>query len=175
MAIINQTVIEGPDIQASGAYRGTVEFEFDDGRKVTRRYNAADAQAWSEYLVDASQQVEQDQAEIDAKEFAEVDQEIMAYKQANIKQVALRYLRRAYEIGDPYIAYLRFSRFNDYRLAQGWNLNQVVAGLTEVGLTDEEWTDLRDRYQYLSQSARVTAMEAYQGVLAGDTWGAEFR
>ena len=51
----------------------------------------------------------------------------------------------------------------------------MVAGLADVGLTEDEWNEMKDRYVYLSQSARVTAMEAYQGVLAGDTWGAEFR
>jgi NACalpha-BTF3-like transcription factor len=176
MPIVNTEVAAGdPTIQASGQRRGKIIFTFDDGRIVERNVRAPDANAWANLLIDLVDEVEKRQQENDAEELSQEDVEIVAHKQANIKQVALAFLRRAYSTGHPLTAYQKFSRFNDYRLAQGWNLNQVVAGLAEVGLTDEEWTDMRDRYQYLSNASRVTAMQAYQSVLDGDTWGAEYR
>lgn len=175
MPIIDTQVRGQVDVQADGSRRGTIDFTFDDSRIITKTVRAPDASAWANLLVDLPAQIEKQIQEQDAEEASETDDEIVGVKQANIKQVALAYLRKAYAIGNPYKAYLKFSRFNDYRLAQGWNLNQVVTGLMEVGLTEEEWTDMKDRYVYLSQSARVTAMEAYQSVLAGDTWGEENR
>lgn len=171
MPITDTNVIDGPNVQDNGDYRGEMEFIFDDGRRIVRAVNAADAAAWANLIVDMPALIEDAIEEKDANEASEVDQEITAYKQASIKRVALAFLRRAYSTGDPYRAYLKFSRFNDYRLAQGWTLNQVVENLSEVGLTDDEWTDMRDRYQYLSQADRVTAMSAFQAVLDGDIWG----
>ena len=84
--------------------------------------------------------------------------------------MALAYLRKAYSLTDPYQAYLKFDRFNNYRLSQGWSITQVVSGLTEVGLDQDEWSLMLSRYQYLSEPGRITAMIAYQAVLDGDTW-----
>lgn len=176
MPIVSSEVVDGPNIQADGSRRGTIEFILDDGRVITRTVRAPDAIAWANLLIDLPAEVELKVQQDDADEASNTDDEITAVKQANIKQVALAYLRRAYSTGNPYAAYLKFSRFNDYRLSQGWNLNQIVTGLTEVGLTQDEWDNMLARYQYLSLAARVTAMEAYFGsVLPGDTWGEEFR
>ena len=161
-----------PTIQADGQHRGLVVVTFTDGRIVERFVNAADADEWADKIANISARVQEEQSQQDAEEAVENDEEILAdYKEATRNQQAVAYLRRAMEQGDPYIAYLKFSRFNDYRLSQGWNLNQVEAALASEGLTSEEWQDMRDRFQYLSNAARVTAMEAYQSVLAGDTWG----
>ena len=174
--IVDSTVIDGPDIQVDESRRGTIQFTFDDGRVITRTVQAPDAIAWANLLINLPGIVELEQQQSDAADAAlSEDSEITAVDQANIKQVALAYLRQAYTIGDPYRAYLKFDKFNTYRINQGWTIDQVVAGLTEVGLTDGEWIDMKARYIYLANTARVTAMQAYQGVLAGDTWGEEFR
>lgn len=174
-AIVSSEVIDGPNIQADDSHRGVIEFTFDDSRVVRKSVRAPDAVSWANLLISLPAEVERSQQESDAEAFSEIDQEITAHKQASIKQVALAYLRNAYQTGHPLAAYQKFSRFNDYRIAQGWNLNQVVAGLTSVGLAEGEWTEMKARYQYLSNSARVTAMQAYQSVLDGDTWGAGYR
>ena len=175
MPIISSEVVDGPNIQADESRRGTIEFTFDDGRIIRRNIRAKDALSWANLLIDLPAEVEAKAQIDDAEEASETDNEITTVKQASIKQVALAYLRKAYSLGDPYLAYLKFARFNDYRLAQGWTLAQVVSGLTEVGLTQEEWGLMLARYQYLSEAGRVTAMVAYQSVLDGDTWGEEFR
>ena len=87
----------------------------------------------------------------------------------------MAFLRKAYATGHPLTAYQKFSRFNDYRIQRGWSLSQVQAGLAREGLTEDEWQNMRQRYAYLSNAARVTAMQAYQSVLDGDTWGAAYR
>ena len=175
MPITDTNVIDGPNLQDSGIYRGTLEFIFDDGRVINRNVVAQDLSDWANLVVDMPAVVQTEEEERDADEASDIDQEISVYKQAGIKRVALAFLRRAYRTSDPYKAFLKFSRFNDYRTDQGWSLDQVVTGLSDVGLTEEEWGDMKDRYVYLSQTARVTAMEAYQGVLAGDIWGDSHR
>ena len=175
MPIVDANVIDGPNIQNDGSRRGTVQLTFADGRVFQRRLTAVDATAWANLLLDIVSEQEEKVAQDDADEESNNDNEIEAVKEASREQVALAYLRAAYEIGDPYLAYLKFDRFNAFRLARGWNLNQVVAGLASAGLTEEEWVDMKARYQYLSQSSRVTSMVAYNSVVAGDTWGTEFR
>lgn len=175
MPITNTEIVDGPNIQNDDSRRGTVELTFADGRVFRRRITAINATDWANKLLDIVSEQEAKVAQDDAREESQNDNEIAAVKEASREQVALEYLRAAYEIGDPYLAQIKFGRFNDYRLARGWNINQVVAGLTSAGLTEEEWTDMRARYQYLSQSNRVTTMVAYKAVLDGDTWGAEFR
>lgn len=175
MPIASSEVVDGPNIQADDSRRGTIEFTLDDGRVIRRNVRAPDATAWANLLIDLPAEVEA-KIELDDAEIASnTDNEITAVLEASQEQVALAYLRRAYQIGNPYLAYLKFDRFNDYRLVKGWSLTQVVSGLSSVGLTQEEWDEMLERYQYLSNSTRITAMQAYQGVLSGDTWGEEFR
>jgi len=175
MAIIRTDVVDGPNIQADGSYRGVIEFEFDDARIVRRSVRAPDASSWSALLLTLEAEVQASQERQDADAIVDPDVDISANGQANQKQVALVYLRKAYQTGDPWIAYKLFDRFNAYRVSQGWTLGQVQTQLATVGLTQEEWDLMAARYSYLSQTNRVTAMSGYQDVLAGDTWGAEFR
>lgn len=175
MAITSSVVVDGPNVQADGQRRGVIEFTFDDGRVVRRSVRAPDITAWTALLLAIDGEVEAAIQLSDAEEASQTDTEITAVKQASIKQVAVAYLRTAYATGDPLRAYLLFSRFNDYRNSQGWSMDQVVTNLATVGLTDEEWADMKDRYLYLSDAARVTTMQAYDGVLSGDTWGEAFR
>lgn len=167
MPITDTNVIDGPNVQADGQHRGTLEFTFGDGRVVTRNVRAPDAAAWANLAVDLATQVEAQQQEQDADEAVEANEEVLPYKEASREQLALRYLRRAHADEDPYRAYLKFSRFNDWRLAQGYSLNQVTTALASVGLTEDEWTAMRDAYVWLSNAGRVTAMQAYQDVQAG--------
>lgn len=172
MPAISVDVRDGdPTIQASGEHRGTVAVTFDDGRVIERNVRAPNADAWADLIANILTRVQEQVQEADAQEAVENDVEILnPYKEASTAKMAVAYLRRAQETEDPYRAYLKFSRFNDFRVAQGWSLNQVVTNLMAAGLTEDEWTDMRARYQYLSNAARVTAMEAYQNVVAGDVW-----
>jgi len=171
MPITQTDIIDGPNAQNDGSRRGTIRLTFADGRVFERRINAIDATEWANKLLDIVAEQEEKVAEDDATEASQEDVEIVAVKEASREQVALAFLRTAMEIGDPYLAYLKLSRFNAYRNARGWNLNQVVAGLSSVGMTEDEWIDMKARFQYLSNTGRVTAMVAYNSVLAGDTWG----
>lgn len=106
----------------------------------------------------------------DADIAGESDGEVSANDYATIEHVALAYLKKAYSLQDPYEAYLKFNKFNNYRVSKGWSTSQVVAGLASVGLTQEEWDLMLARYTYLSFAQRVTAMQDYQTVKAGDIW-----
>jgi hypothetical protein len=168
MPITDTNVIDGPEVQADGQHRGTMEFIFDDGRRVERQVRRPDAITWANAILDMPAMVEKEIQEQDAEEAVGSDVEVAAYKQASMQQLAIQYLRRAHSQDDPYVAFLQFSRFNTWRIAQGYNVNQVAAALASVGLTDEEWTLMLDAYQWVSNPARVTAMQAYQDIIS--TW-----
>ena len=170
MPIISSEVVDGPNIQADESRRGTIVFTLDDGRIIRRTVRAPDATVWANLLINLPAEVEEKVQIDDAEDASEIDSEITAVNQATIKQVALAFLRKAFGLTDPYQAYLKFDRFNNYRLSQGWTVVQVVSGLTEAGLTQDEWDFTLARYQYLSEAGRVTAMVAYQAVLDGDVW-----
>lgn len=172
MPITNTYLNAGdPIVEANGQYRGTVNFVFDDGRTVARNLRAPDEDAWSALLLNIDDEVEAKQQAQDAEEAAETDVEVLnPYKQSSVKQMALAYLRNAMSKQDPYVAFLKFSKFNDWRVREGYNLNQVQTALMAEGLTEEDWQDMRDRYSYLSNAGRVSAMQAYQAVVAGDVW-----
>ena len=106
MPITDTNVVEGPNVQADGEYRGELEFIFDDGRVIRKSARAPDATAWADLIVDMPAQVQEDIESADAAEASDSVDETAVYKQAGIKRVALAYLRKAYEIGDPYRAYL---------------------------------------------------------------------
>lgn len=158
MAIIRQDVVDGPYAEANGEHRGIVEFEFDDGRVIRRNLSAVSLGAWSEKLIDIGAELQAAQERADANDGVSANQEITAHKQANAKQRAVAYLRNAWEQENAYAAFLLFDKFNTYRLAQGWTLNQVQTQLASAGLTAEEWTGMRDAYQYLSSAGRPAIM-----------------
>lgn len=168
MPITDTNVIDGPNVQNNGEYRGRLQFIFDDGRTVERNVRAADGNAWANLIVDLPAEVEQWMRQQDAGAAAEGDTEIVDAEpgQATREEIAVAYLRKAYSLESPYEAFLKFDRFNNYRLQRGWNINQVVTGLASAGMTQEEWDVLQSSYQYLSNPARVTAMEAYQPIVA---------
>lgn len=172
MPIIDQTVADGPTIHNDGSRRGTIDFTFDDGRVVRRTVRAPDATAWANLLIDLPSKVEAQMAQRDAESAAQTDDEVndAPIGESSREQIAYAYLKKAYSLDDPYEAYLKFDKFNNYRISKGWNLNQVVAGLASVGMTQEEWDLMRDAYQYLGQATRVATMVDYVPILA--TWKA---
>ena len=169
MAVIDITPFNGePTQQASGQWRGSAQYTFDDGRKVARRITAASAGEWANKMSDIVPELELQVQEGDAAEGVSSDTEITANKQSSIQQRAVAYLRGAMAEEDPYAAFLLLDRFNTFRLAQGWDLNQVTAGLAVAGLESEEWDTMKAAYQYLSNAGRVTAMQAVQDI--NQTW-----
>lgn len=165
MPIVSSVAFNGePTQQASGEWRGSARYTFDDGRTADRRITAPSAGEWANKMDAYESDVELSMQQRDAEEGVSVDAEIVANKQASIKQRAVAYLRAAMAEDDPYTAFLLLDRFNTYRLAQGWNLNQVQAGLAEAGLESKEWDTVRTAYQYLSNAGRVTAMQAVQDI-----------
>lgn len=165
MPITSIDVRDGdPTIQATGEHRGTVECTFADGRIVQRNLRAPDANAWQDKVANIGAEV-QDQMELqDADAGVDPDEEVVAGGEASIEQRAVAYLRGAWGEENARDAYLLFDRFNTFRLAQGWNLNQVQAGLASAGLTTEEWDEMKTAYQYLDGAGRPAIMNDYQTI-----------
>lgn len=147
-----------PSVQASGHYRGTVDVTLTDGRVYALRINAADLDEWNDKVAAAGSTVEALFQESDAAAAVSADGEVVSNKEASIQQVAVAYLRAAWETENAYDAYLLFSRFNTYRLNNGWTLDQVQANLAAAGLSAEEWTNMRTAYQYLNGGGRPAIM-----------------
>lgn len=150
--------------------KGTVEFEFEDGRKIRRNFQAPDGLKWSNLLADLPDRIEAEIRQTDAANGVGEDREVEANGDASREEVALAYLRNAFATSDSMSAYRKFAKFNTFRLARGWNINQVATALASVGLTADEWDQIKARYIYLSKEERVTAMVAYKAVVDGDTW-----
>lgn len=133
-------------------------------------YQAALAAEYAPVLAQHATKLAESFGESEAEAASDTNDIIAATDYADITLVAIHYLRKAYNTSDSLEAYKKFDKFNDFRVAQGWAINQVVAGLTDVGLTQEEWDLMYARYAYLSNAQRVTAMENYQLVMNGDIW-----
>jgi len=168
MAIVDTVIINGPNIQADGSIRGIIDFTFDAGVPERRSIRAQNQAEWDSKLLSLPSLVEASRTKSDANEASEQDSPIAANKEATDKQVALAFLRNALDEENPYKAFRRFDRFNDFRLTNTWSLGQVVAALSSEGLTSGEWDRMKDRYQYLSDVQRVTVMQDYQTLIDGD-------
>lgn len=164
MPITSQPVVDGPSIHADGSRRGFVDFTFTDGRVVRRIVRAPDATAWANLLVGLPAKVEAAQEIKDAQSDIDADTEVTAHLEASIEQRAVAYLRAAWGEEQAYDAYLLFDRFNTYRLAQGWTLEQVQAGLSSAGLTTDEWDEMKTSYLYLDGGGRPAIMASAKTV-----------
>lgn len=166
MSVVRVDVIDGPNVQAHGEHRGRVEVELSDGRIFTPSVRAPDAPTWANRIVDIGQEVLDQTIEQDSQEGVDADTEVTAHKLASVKQRAVAYLRKAWEMENAYEAFLLFDKFNDYRNAQGWNLNQVQANLIDEGLTVEEWDAMKTAYQYLAAAGRPAIMSDARDIQA---------
>lgn len=180
MPITDTNVLDRSEPTPGGEVIGTLEFVFSDGRKVTRNVRAESDLAFDNLIVDLPAQIEKSVAEQDAAEAVDNDQEVTDYKDANEHRIALAYLRRAASQEDAYRAAQGFIRFNDWRIAKGWNLTQVAAALQPHGLTDEEWNGEPDGYpghkaafSWVTNASRLTALEAAD--LIQRLWNQDYR
>ncbi len=168
MPITETNVIGDVEVLPDGRRRGTLEFVFDDAEVITRVITATDATKWAEFLVDYPAIIEQERRERDAQDGVSPDAEVIAKGEASIEDRAVAYLREAYNQQNAWDAFLLFDKFNDFRLARGWNLNQVQAGLMSAGLTEDEWANMRSVYQYLAGAGRPAVMDTARTIQA--TW-----
>lgn len=165
MPVQSIDVREGdPTTQASGQVRGTVDVTFTDGRVFTRNLRAADLDAWNDMIANYTAVIEAQVAESDAYDDLNPDEDIAAHKEATVKQRAVAYLREAMQQEYAREGYRRLWKFDQYRQAQGWTVNQVVTNLLEAGLTQEEWDEMLAAYQYLSDAGRPAIMNDYHAI-----------
>ena len=162
MSIVS-TVQSPPRVQASGQHRGAIAFTLDDGREITRNVRAPDLASYNELGNALEAGVLESVQNQDSEELAQTDGAIGAHKQATAKQVARLYLERAMGEDDPHLSFKKLNRFNDYRISQGWTLNQVATGL---GIDSGHWDEAKARFQYLNSAENIATMNAYE-VLRG--------
>jgi len=168
MPVVDHNTINGPTEQASGEWRGDVEYIFGDGRKVQKRIVAPSLPEWTNKKSDLVPEVEAKMEEDDAAEGVSADDEVIAKGEASIEQRAVAYLRAAWQEENARDAYLLFDKFNDFRNKKGWNLNQVEAGLMSAGLSAEEWADMKKAYQFLNGGGRPATMNDAKAIQ--DMW-----
>jgi len=155
-----------PQVQASGEYRGVVDVTFTDERVVMIALWASSLDEWNDKVAAVYAEAQERMAESDAPESVDIAQAVDAKGEADIKSVAVAYLRAAWNTQDVHEAYTLFTRFNTYRLAQGWSLTQVQAGLASAGLTVEEWDKMRTAYTYLNSAGRPAIMSDAKSIQA---------
>jgi len=160
MAVQTADVREGdPTVQENtGQHRGTVDVTFTDGRVLSINIRAADQDEWNDKVAAVQAEAQARMTQSDAEAAVNPDAEVQADKEATLADVAVAYLRRAWNQEQAYDAYLLFSRFNNYRLNQGWTLDQVQTNLQAAGLTVDEWDEMRTAYTYLNGAGRPAIM-----------------
>jgi len=147
-----------PTIQTSGQYRGTVDVTMTDGRVFTLNIRAADQDEWNDRVAAAGATIQAQVERRDADEAVDPEQDVAASKEASIAQVAVAYLRAAYQEEQAYDAWLKLSRFANYVTNNGYTWNNVQTHLIAEGLTQDEWDQLKAIYQYLSGGGRPAIM-----------------
>lgn len=164
MPVVDTNVIDGPNVQADGQHRGTVEFVFGDGRTFTRNVRAPDANAWANLVADLPTEVAAKVAESDAESDINDSDDIEVKGEATKPQRAVAYLRAAYADDDPYRAFRLMSKFNSWRQSEGYSMPQVKAAMLANGMDADEYDRIVSSYQWLSNTARVLAMQTYEDV-----------
>lgn len=159
MPIVSVDVRDGdPTVQASGQHRGTVTATFDDGRIIERNLRAPDANSWNDLVANIGAEIQAQMERRDAEEAVSPDAEVAANKESSIAQVAVAYLRSAWNDEQAYDAYLKLARFANYVTNNGYTWNNVQTHLFAAGLTEEEWTGLKTAYTYLNGGGRPAIM-----------------
>ena len=98
MPIVSIDVRDGdPTVQVSGQHRGTVTATFADGRVVNRNLRAAGADDWLAQLAGVSTLIQAETEQRDAQSAVNLDTEIAAKGEASEAQVAVAYVRQAWE------------------------------------------------------------------------------
>ena len=77
--------------------------------------------------------------------------------------VARMFLRQAMSEPEPYIAYRKLKRFNEFRISQGYTVAQVKNAMK---ITDKQWQKITARWRHFNQNA--AAIEAYQNIVSDD-------
>lgn len=175
MPVVNSRVAQGPFIQADQSCRGSLEYTLDDGRKRNINVRAKDLSAWNNLLNSLIVRVEEGFKEQDSEEAIRLGRTIKEFKQASLKRVLLNYLITAFETGDPYQSYLLFLKIKQHLDAERITFDQAANSLLSEGLSIEEASNIKIRFQFLSKPDRADDMEAWQNILDADILGKEFR
>ena len=116
-------------------------------------------------MLDIEERIEAETQEADANENIK-DEEVQANGEATRAQRAVAYLRRSMEQEQAADAYALMARFNNFRTDNGWSWNQVVENLSEAGLEQAEFDEMRTSYQYLSGNGRPAIMADAKAIQA---------
>jgi len=156
MALVSAVARAGsPTQEPDGFWRGTALYTFDDGRVFRRAIVGTTEEDWSVEMNVASNAVIREVSESDARASITSVDDIAPAGQATAKQRAVAYLRDAMNMQDPYEAYLLFDKFNTFRTANGWSVNQVADALQSEGLKAEDWYAMKTIYSVLSAGASI--------------------
>jgi hypothetical protein len=180
-AIGQQTRTGDPRVQATGQYRGTIDVTFDDGRIVGINYQAQDLADWNTKEAGASADAEEMLRRNDTQAYSsneDTDVSDDPVGEATALDTLVGKLRYGYRLGPPEDSYRYTKKVDDWRIGKGHTWTDVknqIQAVPEYNMTDEEWTDIMDRWNYLNVPARIQIMQDYNNLVQGDTWGEDFR
>jgi hypothetical protein len=164
MAVVSKEIVEV--VAYESWFRGRFKYTFSDGRVVFKRHinMANDTTEPAIQLDNLEASAVAEISRVDSTEAVFNDEPIVVYKEATAKQIAKEYLRNAMREEDSALAYKKLKKADDYITANGWTPAQVKA---QLGLTDKQWTAVKDRFQYLSTSA--VDLNSYETIHDGDS------
>jgi len=167
-----------PTIQKSGQARGSARFNFDDGYFVERNIRTATEAEFAPKVTAMIPEIEAQRRARDAETVNESDPDDTGNGDASTLDTMVSKLRHAYRQPAPEDCYRNMKQIDDYRSGKGWtwgDVHDAIFAVPEYQFTEEEWTNISDRYAYLSPAPKVAVMIDYNALLVGDTWGEEFR
>ena len=171
MPITSVDVRDGdPTVQASGQHRGTVTGTFDDGRILERNLRTPDSDTWNDKVAAQSAEMQVIMEERDAQAAVDPDAPVAADKEASIAQTCVAYIREAAATEQAYDAWLLYDRINTYVTGHS-SWAAAKPHLLAEGLTDEEYDQAQNAYNYLSGAGRPAIMAEARTIQAA--WEAQ--
>jgi len=122
-----------------------------------RNIRAADLDAWNDKVAAQSAEMQAAMEAQDAQNAVDPDAPVAANKDASIAQTCVAYIREAAETEQAYDAWLLYDRINTYVVGHS-DWNTAKPHLLAEGLTDEEYEQAKNAYNYLSGAGRPAIM-----------------
>jgi hypothetical protein len=147
-----------PTVQASGQHRGTVTgTQSTDARIVERSIRAADLSGWDAKVAAMPAEMQVQMEAQDAAQAVTPDEDVAANNEASVAQTCVAYIREAAATEQAYDAWLLYDRINTY-VTNHSDWNSAHDHLIAEGLTQEEYDQAKNAYNYLSGAGRPAIM-----------------
>ena len=169
-----QTRAGDPTVQVTGQARGTVKYIFDDGFAIELAIRTSTLAEFDPEITARIPEVELSRRKMDSNAVVEDDIADTGNGAASTLDTMVVKLRYAYSQPLPEDSYRNMNQIDNYRINKGWTWTQVhnaIFNVPEYEFTEEEWSNIMDRFSYLDFPAKIQIMIDYDNLRSGDIWG----